>query len=213
MAAASFASKVFSVTGGVSGMGAATCRLLAQRGAAGICIGDWNDARFPAIEKEIKQINPSTAVHTTKLDVSSSQAVDTWVGDIISTFGRLDGAANVAGLPQVSGGRQAPNITGETDEMWNRIMGVNITGIFYCTRAQVKAMISLPRSPRAIVNVSSMASVIHHPDTYAYNTSKAASAHFTSCVAKDILPFGIRANTVSPGKSPLSLHPLTKRYN
>jgi len=201
--ATSFASKVIAVTGGASGMGAATCRLLAQRGAAAICIGDWNTANFTTMEKEIKTINSSTEVVPTKLDVSSSSEVDAWIEGIISRFGRLDGAANVAGVPQVSGGREPgrPALLGETNEMWTRTMGVNIDGIFYCTRAQVKAMFGLPKTefPRSIVNVASLASLLHTPDAFAYGASKAANAHFSSSVARDVLPYGIRVNTVSPG--------------
>jgi chanoclavine-I dehydrogenase len=181
-------------------MGAATCRLLAKRGAAGVCIGDWNTTNFTSMEKELKEINPSTKVLTTKLDVSQSSSVNSWISEIISKFGRLDGAANVAGVPQVSGNRKAPTILEETDEMWRRTMSVNIDGIFYCTRAEVKAMVSLPQGHRTIVNVASLASVMHTPDTYAYGASKRACASFSSSVAKDVFPFGIRVNTVSPGK-------------
>jgi len=209
--ASSFKSKVIAVTGGASGMGAATCKLLAQRGAAGICIGDWNTKNFTTVEKEIKAINPSTKVLLTKLDVSSSSEVDAWIGEIISKFGRLDGAANVAGVPQVSGGRDPnkPAVLGETNEMWKRIMGVNIDGIFFCTRAEVKAMIELPKTelPRSIVNVASLASLLHTPDAYAYGTSKAANAHFSSSVARDVLPYGIRVNTVSPGATNTPMMP------
>lgn len=187
-------------------MGAATCRLLAKRGAAGVCIGDWNTANFVKMEEELKEINPSTTVFTTKLDVSNPASVNSWISEIISKFGRLDGAANVAGVPQVSGNRKAPTILEETDEMWRRTMSVNIDGIFYCTRAEVKAMVDLPETQvrRTIVNVASLASMMHTPDTYAYGASKRACASFSSSVAKDVFPFGIRVNTVSPGN--LSLY-------
>lgn len=194
-------SKVFAVTGGASGMGAATCRLLAKNGAAAVCVGDWNTTNFTTMEEELKAINPSTQVLTTKLDVSQSSSVNSWIGEIIATFGRLDGAANVAGVPQVSGARKSPTILEETDEAWRRTMSVNIDGIFYCTRAEVKAMVELPKRRRAIVNVASLASMMHTPDTYAYGASKRACASFSSSVAKDVLPFGIRVNTVSPGIS------------
>lgn len=192
-------SKVFAVTGGASGMGAATCRLLAKNGAAAVCVGDWNTTNFTTMEEELKAINPSTQVLTTKLDVSQSSSVNSWISEIIATFGRLDGAANVAGVPQVSGARKSPTILEETDEAWRRTMSVNIDGIFYCTRAEVKAMVELPKRRRAIVNVASLASMMHTPDTYAYGASKRACASFSSSVAKDVLPFGIRVNTVSPG--------------
>jgi len=205
--AASLESKVFAVTGGASGMGAATCRLLAKRGAAGICIGDWNATNFASIEQELKELNPSTKVLTTKLDVSQPASVNSWIDEIISKFGRLDGAANVAGVAQAVGVRKQPTILEETDESWRRTMSINLDGIFYCTRAEVKAMIGLPKQNRAIVNVSSMASMIHGPDTYAYGASKRACAGFSSSVAKDVFPFGIRVNTVSPGPTDTPMMP------
>jgi len=204
---ASLASKVFAVTGGASGMGAATCRLLAKRGAAGICIGDWNETNFTSMKKELKDINSSTQVLTTKLDVSQAASVNSWIDEIISKFGRLDGAANVAGVAQAVGTRKTPTILEETDEAWRRTMGINLDGIFYCTRAEVKAMVTLPKQPRAIVNVSSMVSFMHGPDTYAYGASKSACAYFGSCVAKDVFPLGIRVNTVSPGPTDTPMMP------
>lgn len=197
---ASLATKVFSVTGGASGMGAATCRLLAQRGAAAICIGDLNPTNFDSLRAELKEINPATRVLTTKIDVSKSEEVDAWIESIIEMFGGLDGSANVAGVPQPTGQRKAPTILEETDETWRRTMSVNIDGIFYCTRAQVRAMLKRPKgSNPSIVNVASLASTFHGPDCYAYGVSKRGVAHLTSSVAKDVYPFGIRANTVSPG--------------
>ena len=180
-------------------MGAATCRLLAKQGAAGICIGDWNETNFTSIKKELEGINSSTKVLTSKIDVSQAASVNSWIDEIISEFGRLDGAANVAGVAQAVGVRKQPAILEETDESWRRTMGINLDGIFYCTRAEVKAMVGLPKAPRAIVNVSSMVSMIHGPDVYAYGASKTACASFSSSVAKDVYPFGIRVNAVSPG--------------
>lgn len=194
------ASKVFTVTGGASGMGAATAKLLAQCGAAAVCIGDYNDSNFAAIRAAVRQINSSTSIITTKLDVSSSRDVGSWISSVVEKFGRLDGSANVAGVPQVVGARAKPAILEESDETWRRTMEVNIDGIMYCTREQVRAMVGLPKARRSIVNVASLASVLHTPDAYAYGASKRACASFSSSVAKDVHSFGIRVNTVSPGR-------------
>lgn len=182
-------------------MGAATARLLAKRGAAAVCIGDYNDKGFATIKKEIAEASPSTEIMTTKIDVSSSSEVRAWIDSVVAKFGRLDGSANVAGVPQAVGSRSKPTILEETDESWKRTMAVNIDGIMYCVREQVRAMVNLPRAEasRTIVNVASLASVLHTPDTYAYGASKRACASFSSSVAKDVFEFGIRVNTVSPG--------------
>lgn len=181
-------------------MGAATCRLLARRGARAVCAADISDKGFPALKEAVAKINPKTEVHTTVLDVTSRQAVDDWIKSIVDKFGDLHGAANIAGLPQVMGARGEPAILEETDEDWSKILDVNLNGIFFCTRAQIRAMKELPTGDRGIVNLASIASMGHNPDVYAYRTSKRACAHFSESVAKDVFRMGIRVNVVSPGK-------------
>jgi chanoclavine-I dehydrogenase len=196
--------KVFTITGGASGMGAATAKLLAQRSAGALCIADRQAARFEALRKELAQISPDTKVMTTELDVSSSYGVALWLDRVVSSFGRLDGCANVAGVAQQVGRRGRPAILEETDETWKRTTAVNLDGIMYCTREQVRTMLQLPKAPRTIVNVSSLASYLHTPDAYAYSASKRACASFSTSVSKDVYGFDIRVNTVSPGASAVS---------
>jgi chanoclavine-I dehydrogenase len=194
-------SRTFSVTGGGSGIGAATVRMLAEQGAGTIWIADWNADNFTKVKEEVAAINPITKVFTTKVDVANPEQVDSWVAAIMAESGALHGSANVAGVSQPAFTPDSPGILSETNEEWDRVLSVNLNGIMYCTRAQVRAMVAMPKgSNPAIVNVSSMASLLHGPSAFAYGASKAACAHVTACVAKDVYPFGIRANTVSPGK-------------
>ena len=193
--------KVFAVTGAGSGMGTAIVRLLAQRGARAVAASDISAKGLELLKESVAELRLETEIHTTVLDVTSSSAVEDWIQDIVKTFGDLHGAANSAGLPQTIGVRQSPAILEETDEAWKRVMGVNLDGVFYSTRAQIRAMKALetPKVDRGIVNIASMASLKHDPDIYAYRTSKAANAHFSQSVAKDVSKFGIRVNAVSPG--------------
>ncbi|KAG6140333.1 putative secondary metabolism biosynthetic enzyme [Claviceps purpurea] len=160
-------SKVFAITGGASGIGAATCRLLAERGAAVICLADVSSTNFTSLQESIAKSNPSTLVHCTELDG--------------------------AGL------RATPTILEENDAEWSRILDVNLNGVFYSTRAQVRVMKDLPPGHRSIVNVASIAAFSHVPDVYAYGTSKSACAYLTTCIAADVFWSGIRVNCVSPG--------------
>ncbi|KAH2160095.1 hypothetical protein KXW33_005316 [Aspergillus fumigatus] len=196
---ASVESRIIAITGGPSGIGAATCRLLAERGAAVLCVCDISPKNFDDLKISIKKINPSTKVHCATVDVSSSVEVRQWIEGIISDFGDLHGAVNAAGIAQGAGMRNTPTIAEEVDEEWTRIMNTNLNGVFYCTREEVRAMKGLPATDRSIVNVGSIASVSHMPDVYAYGTSKGACAYFTTCVAADAFPLGIRINNVSPG--------------
>jgi len=195
---ASLASGVFAITGGASGMGLATARRLARAKAKAIAIGDYNDKPFEEVQKELQSINPEVKVQLTKLNVASSKEVNAWIESIVDTFGGLDGAVNAAGVAQALGARQPPAILAESDEEWTRVRGVNLDGVFFCNRAQIKAMIALPKKPRSIVNIASMAAFIHGPDCYSYGISKAGVAYMTAGLAKDVLSFGIRVNTVSP---------------
>jgi chanoclavine-I dehydrogenase len=197
---ASVSSRVFAITGGASGIGAATSLLLAERGARVVCVGDISSQNFDDLIISIKKINHSTTVHCTQLDVTSSKEVENWIQGIITTFGALDGAANIAGIAQRAGIRKQPTVLEEKDEDWSKVMKVNLDGVFYSTRAEVRAMKTLPLGNRSIVNVASIASVAHIPDVYAYGTSKGACVYFTTCVATDVFPSGVRVNSVSPGE-------------
>ncbi|GFF56900.1 chanoclavine-I dehydrogenase [Aspergillus lentulus] len=196
---ASVTSKIFAITGGASGIGAATCRLLAERGAAVLCVSDISCKNFHALKRSIEDINSSTEIRCTTVDVTSSAEVEQWLRGIISTYGDLHGAANVAGIAQGAGMRRTPTIAEETNEEWNKILNTNLNGVFYCTREEVRAMKNLPVGDRSIVNVGSIAGFSHIPDVYAYGTSKGACAYFTHCVAPDAITLGIRVNNVSPG--------------
>ncbi len=192
---------VFAVTGGASGMGLATCRILAQSKARAVCIGDFNEASFEDVKTELRAINPDIDVDTTKLNVSDPASVKSWMAHIIEKYSALDGAVNCAGVAQQVGARKSPAILEETDETWARTIGVNLNGVFFCCREEIAAMLPLQKKPRSIVNVASIAALIHGPDCYAYGVSKSSVVYFTGGLAKDVAPFGIRVNSVSPGRT------------
>lgn len=185
-------------------MGLSTCRRLAALKAKAICIADFNDKSFESVRDELKSINPSTHISTTKVDVSKSDQVDSWIANIVKDHKTLDGAVNAAGVPQKVGGRKTPTILEETNDMWDRVIGVNLAGIFHCNRAQIKAMTEsgAPKSPKSIVNIASMASLVHGGDCYSYGVSKAGVVYLSTCIAKDVSKLGIRVNAVSPCRSP-----------
>ncbi|OCK72781.1 NAD(P)-binding protein [Lepidopterella palustris CBS 459.81] len=127
-------------------MGFAIARRLAHAEAKEIAIGDYNDSNFESVRKELQSISSDMQVHLTKLSVASPAEVEAWIEDIVATFGAFDGSVNAAGVAQAIGARKAPAILKESNTDCDRVMGVNLTGVFYCNRAQVKAMIALPQS-------------------------------------------------------------------
>jgi len=187
------------ITGGASGMGLATAKLLAQYKAKAVAIGDFNEKAFDSAKAELNKVHAGTAVHTTKLDVSKSSEVGAWIKSVVAEFGQLDGAVNAAGVAQAMGARKGSPIVAETDEMWTRTIGVNLNGVFHSCRAQIEAMLALPQSPRSIVNIASIAALVHAGDCYGYGASKAAVVYLSQCLAKEVLPSKIRVNIISPG--------------
>jgi len=195
---ASIAGKVFAITGGASGLGLSTCYKLASLRARALSIGDIDVNRFDEVKKKLRSINPDLQVATTRVDITSSREVNSWIQDTVGTFHELDGAVNCAGTIGVPTSQKQPLFLNETDETWNKVLGLNLTGVLYSMKAEVKAMMELPKRPRSIVNFSSAASLVHDPTIMSYNVSKVGVASLTTILSKDVAPFGIRVNAVSP---------------
>ncbi|KAF5011154.1 hypothetical protein FDECE_2718 [Fusarium decemcellulare] len=208
----SVASRVFTITGGASGMGAATARILAKQGAAAIHIGDWDTTKFEEITNELGAINPQTRVFTDQVDVSNPSSVKNWIKGVVDKSRAIHGCLNAAGIAQVMSDPSStePMIIREKDEDIDRVMNVNYKGVVYCTREQTRAMLEMPKgSHPSIVNIASLSCLMHIPGGYTYSASKAACAHFSQCVAKDVQSKGIRVNAISPGNI---LTPMTRQF-
>ncbi|GFN17092.1 SDR family NAD(P)-dependent oxidoreductase [Aspergillus tubingensis] len=141
-----FTGKLIAVTGAASGIGLATARLLAQRGAA-LSIADINAEGLGKARTLIESENsPKSHILTTALDVRDSAQVDSWIKRSTDKLGPIYGAANVARVTekQLSGN---PLDAAE----WDHIIGTNLTGVMHCVRAQARNASSEGAS---IVNVS-----------------------------------------------------------
>ena len=112
-------------------MGFATAKLLASRGAI-ISLADVN---AEAVEKAAKSLPGSDKHMHTVVDVRSSESVNTWIESTVQDLGKLDGAVNMAGIIT-----PATPIVEESDENWNRTFAVNSRGVFFCLRAELKAI-------------------------------------------------------------------------
>lgn len=139
--------KVYAVTGGASGIGFATAKLLAQRGAIP-CIADIDPQAMEVTKAYFTEHGVPFMI--TKVDVSQRDQVDSWVQSIVKEHGRLDGACNSAGVIGKSHG--VTPVKDLEDSEWHKIIGVNLTGTMYCLRAQLQNI----ADKGSIVNITSI---------------------------------------------------------
>ncbi|KAF2713315.1 ABA4 protein [Pleomassaria siparia CBS 279.74] len=187
----SMADKVVAITGGASGIGLATAHLLASRGAS-LSLADVSESGLEAASKTIRAKH-NIEILTFTLDVRKPEQVDFWIAETVSRFGKLDGAANIAGvIPKNIG---VGGIAEMEVEEWDFVIGVNLTGVMHCMRAQMRVI----ADGGSIVNASSIAGLIGRPNNAAYAASKHGVIGLTKSAAKEIGVRGVRVNSFAPG--------------
>ena len=183
--------KVALVTGGGTGIGKATSLLFAREGAD-VAV-NFSRSRSDAEDtvSEIRQLG-SQAIAVCA-DISNDDAVRSMVGKVVKTLGRLDILVNNAGTTKFV----LPNdLEGMTEELWDKILDVNVKGTFFCSRAAIAAMRN--HDGGQIVNVSSDSAFTGRGSSIAYTASKAAIINMTLALAISQAP-AIRVNAVAPG--------------
>lgn len=183
------AGKVALITGGNAGIGEAIAKTFVREGASVVITGRRR-AELDRVVQEIGQENGKiVAVAGSVTDDGHAQAA---VGEAVGRFGALDILINNAGVGEF--GRRLHELD---DETWARVLDINLTGVFRMTRAAVPEM--LKRSRGAIINISSIASLVGIPCLSVYAASKGALDALTRAVAIDYAKDGIRCNVVNPG--------------
>ncbi len=190
-----FKEKIAIVTGGASGIGAATARALGREGAR-LAVMDMNASSLKKMEEEMKKEGvPFMALEG---DVSQESAVESLIGQTASRFGGIDILVNNAGISPKHKGKKA-NLWEMSVAEWDRVMAVNIRGDFLCSRLVIPKMIE--RKGGAIVNVSSLAAKVGSVVTGChYVISKAGVVGLTKILAREVAEYGIRVNAVAPGR-------------
>jgi NAD(P)-dependent dehydrogenase (short-subunit alcohol dehydrogenase family) len=176
------------VTGGASGIGQATVLRLLAEGATVHAV----DVDVDGLERtKNSAATDGKRLTTGILDVSDEAAVTTTARDVVADFGGLDVLVNAAGILRASHTHES------TLEMWNQVIGVNLTGTYLMTRAALPVM--LEQGHGVVVNFSSTAASFGHPYMAAYSASKGGIDAFTHCIATEYGKRGIRAVAVAPG--------------
>jgi 2-keto-3-deoxy-L-fuconate dehydrogenase len=176
---AEFAGLAALVTGAASGIGLATARLLAARGA-----------RVAAVDR-VEADAEATAIYPLIADVTDDDAIRAVIGEVRRTLGQLDIVVNNAGIGAIG------TVADNSDEQWHQVFDVNVVGMVRVARA---ALPYLRRSAHAaIVNTCSVAATAGLPQRALYSATKGAVLSLTLAMAADHIGEGIRVNCVNPG--------------
>lgn len=178
------------VTGAASGIGAATVRLAAREGAR-VVLADLQAEPGEVLAKEIREAGGQAIFVRT--DVTRAADVEALVARAVEEFGALHWASNNA-----AGGAGDFSSLVDTDELtWERTLAVCLTGVFYCMKYEVPAM--LAGGGGSIVNISSASTLKGHAYLAAYTAAKGGVEALTKTAAQELSVKGIRVNAVSPG--------------
>ncbi len=194
------------VTGGASGIGLGYAEALAANGAR-VTLLDLDPVRIDTEVKRLRDAGLDVAGRV--LDVTDHAALDRAVDDIVASYGRLDAAFANAGIDPGPGyvgdwaGGERPRVTegaleNYSDQRWNRVIDVNLNGIFATVRAAARHM--RPQKRGRIIITSSAASQRVEPAIgAAYMAAKAGVAHFMRCAALELASYHISVNAIAPG--------------
>lgn len=190
--------KVAAVTGGARGIGRACADGLQEFGA--------RIALLDVLEDRVQQSAQEMGNGTLGLvcDVTDKAAVTDAFAVIEREFGQLDILVCSAGLCIWAEAEEM------TEEEWDKVLDINLKGIFLCCQAAARLMI--PRKSGSIINIASMSgSIVNRPQSQvAYNSSKAAVVHLSRSLAAEWAEYGIRVNSISPG---YTLSELTRQFS
>jgi NAD(P)-dependent dehydrogenase (short-subunit alcohol dehydrogenase family) len=181
--------KIAVITGGGSGTGRAMAILFAQEGAK-VVIGDWNEQ---TLNETVQIIHlAGDEVTGVKGNIAIQEQAEILIDTAIDTYGRVDILVNNAGVMDTNQG------VGEvTNEMWDRVMGINIHGPMYLSRRAIQNMRTYQSG--VILNIASVAGISGAAAGSAYTTSKHALIGLTSNTAWRYAQEGIRCNAIAAG--------------
>nr|XP_018263060.1 uncharacterized protein I303_04551 [Kwoniella dejecticola CBS 10117]OBR85218.1 hypothetical protein I303_04551 [Kwoniella dejecticola CBS 10117] len=195
------------ITGGASGIGAATAEAFISKGVRRLVLIDINQDSLDTFSQSLKAKDNGDKLDilAVQCDVTDEDAVKGVIDQAVQKFGRIDYAVNSAGITNKSKVGQYKTAD------WNRVINVNQNGVFYCMREELAQMEKQDFLPcqGAIVNVCSINSFVAAKLNAAYVSSKHAIVGLTKTCAIDYASHGIRCNGIAPGyiETPITLSP------
>ena len=187
----SFKEKTIIITGGAMGLGLATAKVLAKKGA-NLAIVDYNEEALNKAKEELLGIAPEAKILTVVADVSNEEAVKNYVDNTVDEFGRIDGFYNNAGIE----GKQAP-ITEYDIDVFKKVIDINLLGTYYGLRYVIPVM--QKQGGGKIVNVASVGGIRGVINQMPYVASKHAVSGMTKNAAIEYGKDNIFTNAIAPG--------------
>lgn len=182
--------KVAIITGGSRGIGRATAEAFLREGAA-VIITASSEANAAKAAASLQEAYPNSTVAGISPNLADLEDVRKSFAQVVERFGGVDILVNNAGASD------STPFLNYTEETFDKIMDLNVKGMFNATRAIVDSMVE--RGTGVILNTSSMVSIYGQPSGVAYPTSKFAVNGITVSLARELGPKGIRVNAVAPG--------------
>lgn len=187
----SFEGKVVVITGGRTGVGRATALAFAEAGAdIALCDLVVDDGQLAAVAEEINRLGRrGLAVQT---DVTQKAQVDDFIKRVVDEFGAVDILVNNVGVPDAG----VHTLVDIPEEVWNKMMYVNLNSVLFCSQAVGKGMIERKRGN--IISLASQAAFKSFPRGGVYCIAKAGVVMFTRVLAVELAPYNIRVNAIAP---------------